>query len=488
MYNRTPRADQKPLPATDRPRADQVEAASAASAASSSLLSAASASSASSASASASSAVVQRGSSVVQRPIAAGNADKSHINIDSVDPSTMQAFLEGNFVCLGDVEQPVPDRHRVTGLPFEPMQVRRHANPIIAGVLFPRGGTSNVTKHRLHSLQARRVAFRSLCLRPSQPNPTFVISPQTSPPPLRAPCPVPLPVLSSFSSFISRLSCLLSVRRRQMCANGHPELHEAIGGRNHALVRTLLLTRDPNFKEKRWGKSPLAVAANVGDLESCRMLVEMGADATLRSTDGSTALNEAVGNMVKVPSRAAERGFPLIIEFLVKVCRLDVDTPMSNGWRALHYAVECGHKDVAKCLLELGSDPNSLTLKHENPLMIASALDNSEISMLLVSRGGKGINKKSRVMEKRALKLIKLRKREVADRIRLEMTKRRREEDREALEKMEQSADNLSFEELLQQVRSGDSDRGDVVCMLSREMRGQCLGRAWGDWRWAVGG
>ena len=141
MYNRTPRADQKPLPATDRPRADQVEAASAASAASSSLLSAASFSSAS-ASASSSSAFVQRGSSVVQRPIAAGNADKSHINIDSVDPSTMQAFLEGNFVCLGDVEQPVPDRHRVTGLPFEPMQVRavrRHAKSIIAGFLFPRG-------------------------------------------------------------------------------------------------------------------------------------------------------------------------------------------------------------------------------------------------------------------------------------------------------------------------------------------------------------
>ena len=216
--------------------------------------------------------------------------------------------------------------------------------------------------------------------------------------------------------------------------NGYAELHEAVGLKQYQLLARLLETRDPNHREAALGRSSLCVAANLGDLFSMRMLVDAGADPLLRSNDGSTTIHEATGINVTSAARAREQGQPLAIEFLVKQCGVPVDCAVPGGRRSLHFAVEAGHVAVARMLLSLGADPNSKTLDHHNPMSLCAARkgdagvvvscvggpikddDSMEMAVLLVSKGAKGICRRSKALEKRAGKAIAAKKKEVAAR------------------------------------------------------------------------
>ena len=251
----------------------------------------------------------------------------------------------------------------------------------------------------------------------------------------------------------------------------------------------------------------------MGDMVSIKMLVAAGADPSLRSmTDGLTPLVEAVGG---TNSKGA-KGYPIVVDFFIRKCGVDVvstwllgvifglsrvfcvyavhscfsltalptrfphashtlptcflhasytpppkNVPDPSGGRPLHYAVREGHKDVAKQLLGEGAGVNAATLKHETPLMLVSAVSPQddaalEMAMLLVSKGAKGTNIKSRALEKRVRKLIAARKAEVVERLRLAAAKQQREREKRVVQ--EETEGLSTFEEALRQAKAEEQN------------------------------
>lgn len=77
---------------------------------------------------------------------------------------------------------------------------------------------------------------------------------------------------------------------------------------------------------------------------------------------------------------------------LAKWIPSDIIREGKSGWTALHLAVQYGHFEIAKWLLECGADPNAQLITHSSadnltPLHIAASKGNFEMVKLLVEKG-----------------------------------------------------------------------------------------------------
>jgi ankyrin repeat protein len=117
------------------------------------------------------------------------------------------------------------------------------------------------------------------------------------------------------------------------------------------------------------GSTPLIRAANLGDLEMVKLLLENGADATMYQADRQTPIHAVLAG------RANEKDAIELIEVLhdagtdVNVVALIVHIEEVRGGSALHYAVRKRYKDVIRQLAGYGID---LDLKDQDGL---TALD-----------------------------------------------------------------------------------------------------------------
>jgi len=108
------------------------------------------------------------------------------------------------------------------------------------------------------------------------------------------------------------------------------------------------------------GSTPLIRAANNGDLEVVKFLLEHGADATIYMADRQTPIHAAIAG------RAPE---PQVLEMIrllqkagtdVNVVALIQHEEEIRGGSALHYAVRKRQKEVIKLLASLGIDMNAV--------------------------------------------------------------------------------------------------------------------------------
>ncbi len=146
---------------------------------------------------------------------------------------------------------------------------------------------------------------------------------------------------------------------------------------------------DPRARSTR-GFTPLLFAAQQGDVESGRLLLQAGADVNDRSSgDGKTVLTVAAASGHK--------------EFCVLVLEKGADPDVSDdgGFTALHYAASDGRgADIVRALLMHGAHPNPRTakdsreyiyagvsLKGATPLFLAASLGNVGTVRALVAGG-----------------------------------------------------------------------------------------------------
>jgi ankyrin repeat protein len=132
------------------------------------------------------------------------------------------------------------------------------------------------------------------------------------------------------------------------------------------------------------GRTPLILAAEAGNLEITRVLVDSGADVNGRSQTptGSTVLSFAV-----------EKGNLKLVEFLLER-GAKIDGQGNNGVTPLYYAVANDKLEAARFLLERGADPNKLALRNNlgnllTPLMAAVIKGNTNMVELLLARGAR---------------------------------------------------------------------------------------------------
>eukprot|EP00759_Apiculatamorpha_spiralis_P011159 PhF_6_TR18596/c0_g1_i3/m.27170 len=148
---------------------------------------------------------------------------------------------------------------------------------------------------------------------------------------------------------VLRIGVLLCVVSVVLCTPNdvHP-YHDALLHRNFAELQSLVSQKAPGINDlSEKGDAPLHVACLHGELESVRVLIEGGADATVVSTRWGTPLHAA-----------AFQGRYEIVRFLIEKVGVSANLEY-KGYTALHYACmghEQRHAMTVHTLIELGVD------------------------------------------------------------------------------------------------------------------------------------
>ena len=172
-----------------------------------------------------------------------------------------------------------------------------------------------------------------------------------------------------------------------------------------ALLATLLLGSGPP------AESPVADAAQRGDVEAVRSLLRTGADVNAAQGDGMTALHWAaeagraglaemllyaganVGAVTRLgdytPLHIAARGGRADVVRLLLDAGADFEAGTSTGGvRPLHFAARSGDVATVQALLEAGADPDAVeTARGQSALMFAAAFGRTDVVGALLDAG-----------------------------------------------------------------------------------------------------
>src|SRR5262252_8939610 len=123
-------------------------------------------------------------------------------------------------------------------------------------------------------------------------------------------------------------------------------------------------------------RSPIADAAERGDLAAVRALIKQAVDVSAARADGMTALHIA-----------AQRNDAELATLLLTAGANVRATTRLGGYTPLHLASKAGATAVIKALAGAGADVNARTTTGATPLMFASALDRADAVRALVQHG-----------------------------------------------------------------------------------------------------
>lgn len=124
------------------------------------------------------------------------------------------------------------------------------------------------------------------------------------------------------------------------------------------------------------GRSPAHIAANVGNVEVLRLLIELKDDLSHRDHAGNTVL-----------MWAARSDDAATIRFVIEGGAQPIDEVNEIGWTALMIAARLGKVESMNALFDAGADIDFRTSNGKTPLMIAAGFANLETVTLLVKRG-----------------------------------------------------------------------------------------------------
>jgi len=139
--------------------------------------------------------------------------------------------------------------------------------------------------------------------------------------------------------------------------------------RIHQEKQTVRALNEVSFQ----GATPLALAAEVNNLEAVKVLVEGGADPTIATEQGTTPLILAAGGATdeQRPRTAEERAVAVhTARFLVEH-GVDVNAVGAFGWTAIHTASYQGLNDVVEYLAGKGGKLDTLDELGQTPLSIS---------------------------------------------------------------------------------------------------------------------
>jgi ankyrin repeat protein len=123
------------------------------------------------------------------------------------------------------------------------------------------------------------------------------------------------------------------------------------------------------------GWTPLHAASREGHLDMVKLLMERGAAWTSLTEKGATAVGLAsFGGHVEIVSHLLNHGS-------------DFHTANNNGWTPLHAASRKGHSDVVKLLIERGAKWAVVTNRGETPLYLASLGGHIDVMKHLLNHG-----------------------------------------------------------------------------------------------------
>ena len=143
------------------------------------------------------------------------------------------------------------------------------------------------------------------------------------------------------------------------------------------------ITQDNGLTPSVIGATPFFLAASFGDLESMRFLMGGGADPTLTTEDGTTALMVAAGaDYVEGADKYGRRWFddnrPLelsglvAVEYILGLGQIDINAMNDDHQTALHGAVYLGGVLLVPFLVEQGANIDAINDRGQTAWMIAA--------------------------------------------------------------------------------------------------------------------
>jgi uncharacterized protein len=159
------------------------------------------------------------------------------------------------------------------------------------------------------------------------------------------------------------------------------------------------LAADPSLLNARyleWNEVALEAASHVGNRVVAEYLLEQGAtpnvctSAMLGRRDEVRAFLERDSAQAKA---AGAHGIPVLFHAAlsgdVEIAEMLVEHGGGEGVsHALHAAVQSGHLEMAKWLLNRGADSNTRNFMDQTPLAVALEMGNTQIADLLREHGG----------------------------------------------------------------------------------------------------
>lgn len=148
--------------------------------------------------------------------------------------------------------------------------------------------------------------------------------------------------------------------------NGRTLLHEAAQAGSERIV-AMLLERGANVSVKGdWKETALFDAVRSGNADIVRMLIERNVDITARNIRGMTPLHAA-----------ARVGHAEIVDILARA-GADVDAADARGWRPLHQAAWANSEATIRALMELGATRDARDKHRQAPVDIARDMKNDD--------------------------------------------------------------------------------------------------------------
>ncbi len=153
------------------------------------------------------------------------------------------------------------------------------------------------------------------------------------------------------------------------CMAGRTDLVREMLAENKALVQ--LMSHD--------GWTPLHLAAFFGNKDAAAILLDAGANVTVRSTNA----------MANMPLHAGVAGRSLPLVKLLVEHGAPVNARQHGGWTPLHAAAQNGDPAMVAFLLEHGADVNERADNSQLPMDLALTKGHQEIVNLLEQHGAK---------------------------------------------------------------------------------------------------
>lgn len=152
------------------------------------------------------------------------------------------------------------------------------------------------------------------------------------------------------------------------------QLHSAVRKDDFSLVKQLMkLDLDVNFHYN--DTTALQIAVTEGYEETCRLLINNGADV-----DKVNEKNDSLVNM------ATARGFSDIVQLLVSH-GAELNVSNSNGSTPLSTSSEKGYPNIAQILIDGGAFIDKPNIKQQTPLLVSCKQGHQSVAKVLVEAG-----------------------------------------------------------------------------------------------------
>lgn len=183
--------------------------------------------------------------------------------------------------------------------------------------------------------------------------------------------------------FFCLMVCTLVFAGHALAVTSSIKIVQAIEANNMELLKRVLVASGIEINSRLNGKTPLHIAAELGNFPAVSLLIANGADAMLDDSAGSRPFAYAAVLGKENPQHAAVAAMLLQAEFVAGGDAMD-----ENLWSSIHWAVWSRDRDLMQQLIDEGESIWNSSGAH-SPVKLAMSMQQEGLAEFLIKTDGK---------------------------------------------------------------------------------------------------